>query len=100
MSLRDTILKNEKFQIRNSSIEDDFTESEASGALNLRILLHDRLLKTIDLKAIDAMSEAELKPYLKKCIEKIIVDDTAEQGEEVKKYVISEWEKVSKNRAY
>jgi len=75
MTLRDTILKNEKFQIRNSSIEDDFTESETSGALNLRILLHDRLLKTIDLKAIDAMSEAELKPYLKKCIEKIIVDD-------------------------
>ena len=75
MTLRDTILKNEKFQIRNSSIEDDFTESETSGALNLRILLHDRLLKTIDLKAIDAMTEAELKPYLKKCIEKIIVDD-------------------------
>ena len=75
MSLRDTLLKNEKFQARNSSIEDDFTESETTGGLNLRILLHDRLLKTIDLKAVDAMSEAELKPYLKKCIEKIIVDD-------------------------
>lgn len=74
MSVRDTILNNEQYQIRRSSIEDDLLQGE-SGALKLRILLHDRLLKTIDLKAVDRMSEQELKPYLKTCIEKIVSID-------------------------
>jgi pilus assembly protein CpaF len=74
MSVRDTILNNEQYQIRRSSIEDELLQSE-SGALKLRILLHDRLLKTIDLKAVDRMSEQELKPYLKTCIEKIVTID-------------------------
>ncbi len=74
MSVRDTILNNEQYQIRRSSIEDELSQGE-SGALKLRILLHDRLLKTIDLKAVDRMSEQELKPYLKTCIEKIVTID-------------------------
>ncbi len=75
MSLRDTILNNGRFQAKNNSIEDDFLQAEGSAALKMRNLLHDRLLKTIDLKAVDRMSEQELKPYLKTCIEKIIADD-------------------------
>lgn len=82
MSVRDTILNSEKYQIRNSSIEDDVLQGEIGGALKLRILLHDRLLNTIDLKAVDRMSERELKPYLKACIEKIIDDDKIVIGDE------------------
>jgi pilus assembly protein CpaF len=75
MSLRDTILNNGRFQAKNNAVEDDFLQVEGSAALKMRNLLHDRLLKTIDLKAVDRMSEQELKPYLKTCIEKIIADD-------------------------
>ena len=74
MSIRDTILNNEQFQIAKNAVEDDLFTSDG-GALKLRILLHDRLLKTIDLKIIDRMSENELKPYLKTCIEKIVTND-------------------------
>ena len=82
MSLRETILSNEKNQFNNQSIEDEFDKTETSNALKLRILLHDRLLKTINLKAVDRMSESELKPYLKTCIEKIVVDDNIVVGDE------------------
>ena len=82
MSLRDTILNNDRFQTKNSAIEDDFLQGESGNALKMRNLLHDRLLKTIDLKAVDRMTEQELKPYLKTCIEKIIADDKIIIGDE------------------
>ena len=82
MSLRDTILNNDRFQTKNSAIEDDFLQGESGNALKMRNLLHDRLLKTIDLKAVDRMTEQVLKPYLKTCIEKIIADDKIIIGDE------------------
>ena len=82
MSLRDTILNTGRFQAKNSSIEDDYLQVDSGNALKMRNLLHDRLLKTIDLKAVDRMSEQELKPYLKTCIEKIIADDKIVIGDE------------------
>jgi pilus assembly protein CpaF len=82
MSLRDTILNNGQFLAKNGSIEDDFMRTEGGAALKMRNLLHDRLLKTIDLKAVDRMTEQELKPYLKTCIEKIIADDKIVIGDE------------------
>jgi pilus assembly protein CpaF len=82
MSLRDTILNNGHFLAKNGSIEDEFMRTEGGAALKMRNLLHDRLLKTIDLKAVDRMTEQELKPYLKTCIEKIIADDKIVIGDE------------------
>lgn len=89
MSIRDTILNNEQFQIAKNAVEDDLFTSDG-GALKLRILLHDRLLKTIDLKIIDRMSESELKPYLKTCIEKIVTNDNIVISDENMKRLVYE----------
>jgi pilus assembly protein CpaF len=43
--------------------------------MNLRTTLHNRLLKTIDLSAVDHMIDSELKEYLKSCIQKIVTSD-------------------------
>jgi pilus assembly protein CpaF len=57
-------------------------DERVQGAANLRAVLHDRLLKTIDLSAVDRMMDAELKVYLKSCIQKIVADDKIVVGED------------------
>lgn len=59
----------------------DFLKKESpreggdQGVMNLRTTLHNRLLKTIDLSAVDHMIDSELKEYLKSCIQKIVTAD-------------------------
>jgi pilus assembly protein CpaF len=50
-------------------------EGADQGIMNLRTTLHNRLLKTIDLSAVDHMIDSELKEYLKSCIQKIVTSD-------------------------
>ena len=50
-------------------------EGADQGIINLRTTLHNRLLKTIDLSAVDKMIDSELKEYLKSCIQKIVASD-------------------------
>jgi len=50
-------------------------ENGDQGIMNLRTTLHNRLLKTIDLSAVDHMVDSELKEYLKSCIQKIVTSD-------------------------
>ena len=50
-------------------------EKGLQGIMNLRTTLHNRLLKTIDLSAVDHMVDSELKEYLKSCIQKIVTAD-------------------------
>jgi pilus assembly protein CpaF len=50
-------------------------ETGLQGIMNLRTTLHNRLLKTIDLSAVDHMVDSELKEYLKSCIQKIVTAD-------------------------
>jgi pilus assembly protein CpaF len=50
-------------------------EKGLQGIMNLRTTLHNRLLKTIDLFAVDHMVDSELKEYLKSCIQKIVTAD-------------------------
>ncbi|MBU3628868.1 CpaF family protein [Polynucleobacter sp. AP-Reno-20A-A9] len=62
--------------------EKSLLDERAQGAANLRALLHERLLKTIDLSAVDRMVDSELKVYLKSCIQKIVADDKIVIGED------------------
>ena len=50
-------------------------ENGDQGIMNLRTTLHNRLLKTIDLSAVDHMVDSQLKEYLKSCIQKIVTAD-------------------------
>jgi pilus assembly protein CpaF len=50
-------------------------EKGLQGIMNLRTTLYNRLLKTIDLFAVDHMVDSELKEYLKSCIQKIVTAD-------------------------
>ncbi len=65
----------------NINSNGDFLKKEPSreggdqGIMNLRATLHNRLLKTIDLSAVDHMVDSELKEYLKSCIRKIVTSD-------------------------
>ncbi len=61
--------------------EKHLIDERMQGAANLRAVLHDRLLKTIDLTAVDRMLDSELKAYLKTCIQKIVADDKIVIGE-------------------
>jgi pilus assembly protein CpaF len=74
MSLRERIQKNLYTDTSNASEINGGPEKSQAGAL-LRVSLHQRLLKTIDLSTVDGMTDAELKEYLKKCIERIVNDE-------------------------
>jgi len=74
MTVRDNLLKTfTKYPVNSGSI--DTNNGERKGAVQLRALVNERLLKTIDLAAVDRMSDPELKAYLKSCIQKIVADD-------------------------
>jgi pilus assembly protein CpaF len=74
MSLRERIQRNLTATATAPLEVREITDKTQAGAL-LRVSLHQRLLKTIDLSAVDGMADAELKDYLKKCIEKIVNDE-------------------------
>jgi pilus assembly protein CpaF len=74
MSLRERIqgsVKSNGDFLKNDSLG----ENSDQGIVNLRTTLHNRLLKTIDLSAVDHMVDSELKEYLKSCIQKIVTSD-------------------------
>ena len=73
MSLRERIQGDGEAKTSLASGQ-SYREDKAEGAANMRAMLHSRLLKTIDLAAVDRMSDSELKLYLQSCIQKIVAD--------------------------
>ena len=74
MSLRDTLQ-------RNGLDADSYDPSSQSavertgGVVNLKTLIHSRLVDTMNLAVIERMDEEELKAYLKNAVHKVIVED-------------------------
>ena len=81
MSLRDRIQNNltRETGFLNEKLA---AEDVVKAGVSLRAILHERLLKTIDLSAVEKMTDLDLKAYLKSTIKKIVADDQIVVGED------------------
>lgn len=73
MSLRETL--------QNSGLQPDFVSpygDHSSGArevVQLKRQIHSRLVETINLSALERMSNSEMRSYLKSAVQKVVADD-------------------------
>ena len=81
MSLRERI-QNDLTREPGFPNEKTATDMAFKQGAGLRAILHERLLKTIDLSIIDHMTDLDLKIYLKTCIKKIVEQDQIVIGED------------------
>lgn len=73
MSLRDTLMRNDR---RSEPVESHGVDIDRSrSVVNLKTLIHARLVDTMNLAAIESMGEEELKAYLKSAVNKVILED-------------------------
>lgn len=73
MSLRDTLMRNDR---RAEPVESHGVDIDRSrSVVNLKTLIHARLVDTMNLAAIESMGEEELKAYLKSAVNKVILED-------------------------
>lgn len=73
MSLRDTLLRGDRSA---DYYDQQGVEVERStNVVNLKTLIHARLVETMNLAAIERMGDDELKAYLKSAVSKVILED-------------------------
>ncbi len=81
MTLRDRI-QQITAQDYSFPVSSNISENSLNAAVSLRAKLHDTLIKTINLSAVELMTDLDLRGYLKSSIEKIVSDEHIVVSEE------------------